>query len=222
VHFEPHAAIGWAIGNIAKADRRLRNYCLLGAILPDIDAITILFGSSAYAHYHHTFGHNVFTWALFTGIATLHCRSWKALVVSFLSFGTHLLADAKLSAWELYFFWPFSIKGYVLPHSIGLESPINTHLVYYSFVVVALLALIYRRTPIDIFAPRLDQLLMSAFKKKNFRCHVCGTGANQTCDACGEPVCTRHITVQRNLSVICPECVRAKAIAASPSVPARK
>jgi hypothetical protein len=184
----------------------LRNYCILGAVLPDIDAVNIVFGSSAYVHYHHTFGHNLFTWALFTSVVTLHCRSWKALLLSFLTFGAHLLADAKLSAWKLYLFWPFSMKGYVLPHSIGLESPINTHLVYYSFALVALLAFVYKRTPIDIFAPKLDQLLLSLIKKKNLRCSICNKGANQICAKCGKPVCGRHTTVTREISILCPNC----------------
>ena len=63
MHLEPHAALGWAIGNLGGADRQLRRYCVLGAILPDIDALSYIFGPQAYGRWHHTFGHNVFLWA---------------------------------------------------------------------------------------------------------------------------------------------------------------
>jgi len=92
------------------------------------------------------------------GLGHIQMRSVRALLLSFLAFGSHLLADAEFSGWDLYLFWPFSTRGYSFPGAVGLEAPINTHLVYYSFVVVGLLALIYKRTPLDIFSPRLDQL----------------------------------------------------------------
>ncbi len=212
MHFEPHAALGWTIGNIAGADRKLRNYCVLGAVLPDVDAVALLFGGDAYAHFHHTFGHNIFAWALFTGWVTIRCRSWKAFLLSFICFGTHLLADAKFSLWQIQLFWPLTDWGFMFPNSISLLAPINTHLVYYSFLLVALLSLIYRRTPVDIFSPKLDQLLISFFRKKRLQCHVCGKGSNQTCSSCGGPVCFSHGAVQKNLTLLCPTCT-AKALA---------
>jgi len=64
MHLEPHAALGWAIGNLGRADRKLRNWCVLGAILPDIDAFPYVFGAQYYGRWHHTFGHNVFSGGL--------------------------------------------------------------------------------------------------------------------------------------------------------------
>lgn len=86
MHFEPHAALGWAIGNVGGVDRQLRKWCVVGAILPDIDAAPYVFGPEAYGHWHHTFGHNVFLWILFSGWVTWKCRSMRALVLSFLAF----------------------------------------------------------------------------------------------------------------------------------------
>jgi len=181
MHLEPHAALGGAIGNVCGADRELRKWCVIGAILPDIDAVPYIFGAEAYGRWHHTFGHNVFLWAFFVAFVTCRCRSLRALLLSFLSFGSHLITDAKLSGWDLYLFWPLSREGYQFARSVGLEAPINTHLVYYSFVAVALLAMFCRRTPIDLFSPKLDQLLISTFRKKTKKCAVCGNKCNQTC-----------------------------------------
>jgi membrane-bound metal-dependent hydrolase YbcI (DUF457 family) len=211
VHLEPHAALGWAIGNVGGADRDLRKWCVIGAVLPDIDAAPYLFGAEAYARWHHTFGHNVFFWALFVGYVTYRFRSLRAFLLSFLSFGSHLLTDAKLSGWDLYLFWPLSHEGYRFPRSFGLEAPINTQLVYYSFVAIALLALIYRRTPIDLFSPKLDQLLISTFRKKTSTCAMCGKSCNQTCSECQRPVCFRHASVTKGISVLCSDCSRNQA-----------
>lgn len=207
MHLEPHAALGWAIGNLGGGDRRVRNYCTLGAVLPDIDAVAYVFGPKAYQDWHHTFGHNVFLWMAFTCWVAWHCGSWRAALLAFLSFGSHLVTDAQFSGWKLYLFWPVSRAGYVFPGSVGLESPINTWLVYASFIVVAALALIYKRTPLDIPSPKLDALLLSFFQKRDRRCAECGRACNQTCDECGNSICGRHGTLRRGLRVLCPGCV---------------
>jgi hypothetical protein len=206
VHLEAHAALGWMIGNVAQADHKLRKWCVIGAILPDIDAIPYVFGAEAYARWHHTFGHNVFLWLLFTAFVTYRCRSVRAFILSFLSFGSHLLTDAQLSGWKLYLFWPLSREGYLFPHAVGLEAPINTFLVYASFGVVLVLALIYRRTPIDLFAPKLDQLLIASFRRKLNTCAICLRRCNQTCSRCQRTICFRHATVARSMRVVCVEC----------------
>jgi LexA-binding, inner membrane-associated putative hydrolase len=207
MHFEPHATLGWAIGNIGGGDRRLRNYCTLGAILPDIDTISFLFGAEAYGEYHHTFGHNVFLWAGFVAWVGWQCRSWRAAFLSFLSFGSHLLTDAQLSGWKLYLFWPFSGSGYLFPGAVGLDAPINYWLVYLSPIAVVLIAFLYKRTPIDIFSPKLDRLIIAFFLSKPLLCGVCRKASNQICDSCGQPVCIRHGSIQAKLRLLCSACV---------------
>jgi len=206
MHLEPHAALGWAIGVVGGADRKLRNWCVVGAILPDIDAVPYVFGAEAYARWHHTFGHNVFLWAAFVGFVTWRCRSVRPAILSFLAFGSHLLTDAQLSGWDLYLFWPVSREGYLFSHAVGLEAPINTFLVYASFAVVFFLALFYRRTPIDIFLPKLDRLFVSTFRKKLNSCAICAAKCNQTCEACGRPICLRHATITKSIAVLCVNC----------------
>lgn len=206
MHFEPHAALGWLIGNLGGGDRRVRNYCTVGAVLPDIDAAAYLFGPQAYGEWHHTFGHNVFLWAAFTGWVGWRCGSWRAGWLAFLSFGSHLLTDAQFSGWKLYLFWPASRAGYVFPGAVGLEHPINYWLVYLSFVVAVLLAIACKRTPLDIFSPKLDRLVVSFFRRKDRSCATCGAACNQSCDGCAEPVCIRHGRVRKKLRLVCPAC----------------
>ncbi len=209
MHLEPHAALGWTIGNVGGADHRLRKWCVIGALLPDIDGLSFIFGAQAYGRWHHTFGHNVFLWALFVGWVGFKCRSKRALLLSFLSFGSHLLTDAQFSGWKQYLFWPFSDAGFLFRTAVGLDAPINTFLVYASFAVAALLAVVYRRTPIDLFAPKLDRLLISPFEAKPFSCWMCQRPSNQVCSQCERPICTRHTSVKGKLRLVCPDCLLA-------------
>ena len=208
MHLEPHATLGWAIANIGGADRQLRKWCVIGALLPDIDGLPLIISPQAYGHWHHTFGHNVFLWALFVAWVTWRCGSWRAFLLSFLAFGTHLLTDAQLSGWPLQLFWPVSHSGYLFRGAVGLSSPINTNLVYLSFVVVGLLAVVYKRTPIELFSARADRLLISLFQKKLLSCSICNRPSNQICSQCERPICVRHTSVQRHLMLLCPNCAR--------------
>src|SRR5688572_26325285 len=99
MHLECHAVLGWAIANLGAGgtgdqERRIRNYTVVSAILPDIDAAPYLFGAYYYGLYHHTFGHNVFLWALWSLWGVWRFKSWRAGLLGFVAFGSHLLTDA--------------------------------------------------------------------------------------------------------------------------------
>src|SRR4051794_4727197 len=115
--------LGYLLGLIGKARRKLVLYCILGAVLPDIDAIPYLFGVEYYDRFHHTFGHNVFLWILFAGFVTWKFRSFSAFLLSTVCFGSHLLTDYFLSGWPIYFLWPLTRQGWMSSHAVGLEHP---------------------------------------------------------------------------------------------------
>jgi hypothetical protein len=93
--------------------------------------------------------------------------------------------------------------GYVL------KDPINLQLTYVGLVVVFLLALVFRRTPVELFSPKLDRLLVSVFSRRLLRCGTCNGNTNQNCVACGVAVCWRHAIVKRRFQIMCPACVEA-------------
>lgn len=198
--------LGWAIGNIVPGDARLRRWSTVAALLPDIDGLPLIFGTHYYAEYHHTFGHNVFFWLAVSGFAKYWLRSWKAGWVVFASFGSHLLTDAYFSGLGLYLFWPFSWRNYALKGGYALSDPINIQLAYVGLVLVFLLALIYRRTPIELLSPHLDSLLVSTCRARTLRCRICEKKANQRCATCGRAVCWRHAVVTRSCQIVCPAC----------------
>ena len=205
MHFESHAALGWLIGNLGTDDRPLRNYCVLGAILPDVDAISLLCGIEAYSKYHHTFGHNLFFALWYVAFVTWRVKTFRAFVLSSIAIASHLATDACLSGWEIYLFWPFSEKGYLLAN-IGLGSSINRGLVFGSFVLIVFLAFTHRRTPVDLFSPELDRHLVSFFMPRKQICHECGRPCNQYCSLCHNPVCWIHGTIGKKFALYCQKC----------------
>lgn len=210
MHLECHAMLGWAIGNVGSSNPQLRRYCTVAAVLPDIDALPYVLGPRYYELYHHTFGHNLLLWFLFSAYATYKLRSWKGGILTFVAFGSHLITDAYFSGWPLYLYWPFSRQGFMVDGAVSLSHPINIHLMYVGFIVVILLAACRKRTPIELFSPRLDQLLISALARREKICGRCQRKANQQCATCGAPVCWRHASVTRSYEVFCPHCFPAK------------
>lgn len=206
MHFEPHATLGWTIGILGSSDLRVRRYVTLAAVLPDLDAVSYLGGPAAYGHWHHTFGHNLLLWGLCTAFVFFRLGSARAGFLVALSFGSHLLTDACLSGWPLYLFWPFSRSGFLFPGAVGLSHPINDYLVYGSFPVLAILTVLYKRSPIELISPAFDRLLMSAFTPRTLECSCCGRRTNQKCGSCEAPLCWTHSIVTRAFAVRCARC----------------
>jgi len=122
MHLEAHFALGWAIGVLAPdSDRRLRNICVVASILPDIDAVTYLWGRETYDVWHHTFGHNIFLGllvmlgAVWLQRAAPGRQRWWAGALAGLCFGLHLLTDAYFTRYEVYLWWPVNWNGFLIP-----------------------------------------------------------------------------------------------------------
>lgn len=223
MHFEAHAGLGWMIGMLPRwSERRLRNWCLAAAVLPDVDAVSYFFGPAAYGRWHHTFGHNVFVGLACVALAAWHHRRrgprWAAFAGALVAvcFASHLLADAKLSAYTVRPWWPASPAEYEFTPNLGLGAPVNTYLVYTGFATALALALWKKRTPLDVVSPRLDRIVVNAFRRRDRACRACGSPCNNRCDGCQAPTCLRHARVGLGLLLRCPVCAGARQGPATP------
>ncbi len=213
---QAHAGLGWLIGTASPtSDRRLRIWCTAAAVLPDVDALTILAGKEYYDRFHHTFGHNIFIGALCVFAAAWFfrrspTRTWLAAVTFVaLSFSSHILTDMKLSGWELHLLWPLRRQGFEFHPNLQLGHPINLLLVAVLMILPFALAFWKGVTPLEIVSPRLDRLFLNLFRPRNRECSVCARACNNRCDDCTKPVCMRHGKIGGRFRLRCPPCASA-------------
>jgi membrane-bound metal-dependent hydrolase YbcI (DUF457 family) len=212
MHFEAHAASGWLLAEIAGGSKRLRGTILAASVLPDLDALTRLWGPAAYIKYHHVLTHNILFAILMAFAAFLFCKTEriKAAIFTLVAFAIHYFGDFFFTWFELQPFWPFSDQTFLSPYAIRLSHPFNTILIYLGFLTVISLGFIMKRTPIELISPKLDERIVNLiFRKKNLACHICAHDANEICSVCKKPVCIKHASLGEKYSVLCSECSKA-------------
>jgi hypothetical protein len=214
---QTHAGLGWVIGMLPpSSDRRLRAWCTLAAVLPDIDAGAMLFGMDAYVRLHHKPGHNLFfcTLGVLASIPFFRGRPakerWIALALITAAMASHILTDLKLSGWEVYLYWPFSERGYEFHPMLALGHPVNLWLAGIFMSPPWLLAFWKPVTPLELISPRLDRIFLNAFRKKTSSCSTCGSACNNCCDSCGKPTCMKHGRIGWTFRIACPDCASKK------------
>ena len=105
-----HAQVGWFAARAAGLGPRDRALVALASMLPDLDAIGIVFGVSAYFSTHHVWLHNVFA----CGACSLGVALWaerRALVAICAAIGVvlHLVSDG-FGLLALAPLWPVSSR----------------------------------------------------------------------------------------------------------------
>ena len=206
---EAHLAVGWILAHAGGAEtRRFRRLVVFAALAPDLDVLSYVGGPNLYAKLHHALGHNLFVATLLSGfcVAMYRQKPWKMLLFSQLAVWSHLLGDYFFTRFPLEFFWPVSSKGYIYSYRIGLDHWINHVFGYASFLCFIRMAMRWKRTPIELVWPKLDERVVNLFRKRTLICHVCGKGASETCSICSKPACLRHGKITRKCDVICSTC----------------
>jgi hypothetical protein len=217
MHMEAHAAVAWLLSTLSpQSDRRLRNCCVAAAVLPDIDAINYLWGHESYARWHHTYGHNIFYGLLIVLFCVwLHRhRSWSrrglvALLVA-LSFASHLVTDAYFTRYPVYYLWPLNRWEFLFDGGFRLSASINRYLVYGGAVMAIVVAVFKQVTPLDIFWPRLDRIVLNAFRRRDDSCSYCKEPCNNCCSHCEASVCLRDGRVNGRFYISCPACQQSR------------
>ncbi len=156
--------MGWFLAEIGKGDSAFRRSVFLAAILPDIDAFTYLFGSAASAlNQHHVWTHNLLFSLIISALAGVYCARmrFRAFLFTQIAFYTHILGDYYFTQWQITFFYPFSNKVFFNGHAFALWDPINTLFGYLGCLVIIVLSIIFKRTPLEALSPTLDSKLVT-------------------------------------------------------------
>lgn len=108
-----HAFISWWTANVLPLSRRDRLAVFLAGVLPDLDGLTLLFGTEAYVTYHHILCHNLFACLVVTAVvAVVTAERIPCATLAFLNWHLHLACDYFGSAgpggsiWELPYLYP--------------------------------------------------------------------------------------------------------------------
>jgi membrane-bound metal-dependent hydrolase YbcI (DUF457 family) len=157
-----HAGASWLLAEAGRGDERFRRAVFLAGVLPDLDGITYSLGFAASLNQHHIWTHNIFFGLLCSLLAALYCKGYRFRVFLFaqLAFYAHFFGDYFFTQWPLAFWWPISGKTYISKHAFPYFSPINTWLIVAALVLFILLAIIFKRPPLEVFTHRWVKHLM--------------------------------------------------------------
>jgi membrane-bound metal-dependent hydrolase YbcI (DUF457 family) len=213
-----HAGLGWVVGLATpNSDRRLRIWCVVAALVPDLDALAFLGGAKAEAVFRYGFGHNIFACVLLLVAAIWFFRGepvrmlFTTLFLVATSFFLHLLLDLKVTGAPIRLFWPINQKALQLQPLLVVGRSIEF------LVACALLALPWAlafwkwATPLEILSPRLDTLFLNLIRHKKYACTICGKKCNNRCTTCTRPVCFGHGKIGRGFRLTCATCAAGSA-----------
>jgi membrane-bound metal-dependent hydrolase YbcI (DUF457 family) len=174
MHVQTHILSGWCCANLLPCTPRQRLAAMIAAAAPDVDGLAILFGQNAYWTYHHTFGHNLW-FALLVGVAL---ALWARPAVATFALCAamvhlHLYMDYWGSGpdWHIHYLWPMREPIWRNPSAWAFFSwqNITAFLALLAWTIV--IAVVRRRTPLELGMPRLNRELV------NWRRHPNETGA---------------------------------------------
>jgi len=167
MYSEVHASLGWCLAEASNGDTKLRKWIFLAALLPDLDAITWLFGEDIYFKYHHMLTHGMLFSVILSSLAIYSCKEqskWKVLLWTQLSFFSHYLGDYFFTRFPMYYFWPFSDATFISENAVPLWHPVNKVFQWVCVVALIGLAVKFKRTPIEVISVKWDQKVISSFR----------------------------------------------------------
>jgi|GEM_PF-821875 len=204
-----HAGLGWAIGVAApSSDRRLRIWCMIAALVPEIGALALIARKPSYG----PLGHNLFAGLLCIGVAAWAFRnypdrSWLAAIVFVtIAFVAHLLVDMKVNGTPVFLFWPFDRRGRTFDTFVWHGGLVRVILAWILIGLPWGIACWKWVTPLEILSPGLDTLFLNLFRWKKRDCYSCGRKCNNRCRSCAKPICLRHGKLGWHFRLTCPSC----------------
>jgi membrane-bound metal-dependent hydrolase YbcI (DUF457 family) len=151
-----HFLYGWIIANLFKLDIRSKVFVLLSAVLPELDAIPILFDKELFYKTHHVITHNLFAGIVFALVFTLLSKKqYRKLTVSatLIAWCVHLVADVLTTNWPVSFFWPFSDFSYSIVtiwSNNFIYGPVNFAANFIAILGTLIIFVKLKRTPLEV------------------------------------------------------------------------
>lgn len=130
VHPPIHLALSWLVGH-RMPNRRDRVLITYAGVVPDVDAVSRLWGIGAYSEYHHVVAHGIIAAAVVTvGCFAAAKQRWKTAWLALLTFHLHLFCDlvgsgVQKEPWSITYLWPWSWKDIWVSWGWDLSSPQN-------------------------------------------------------------------------------------------------
>jgi membrane-bound metal-dependent hydrolase YbcI (DUF457 family) len=169
MHPPTHLAISWLIGQ-GLSERRDRRLVAWAGVVPDLDALSLLAGASAFSRFHHSVTHGIVAAAVVSAAcAVLARRRRRAAGLALGAFHVHLLCDLLGSGvdWSIAYFWPFSSREFVTPYGWPLASWQNLLITVAALLVVGWIGVTRGRTFAETFLPaRADRAVVEVLRRR--------------------------------------------------------
>jgi len=126
-----HYLFAWFIGRKLRIERAYHRVLVLGGLLPDIDALSIVFGIEYVREFHGALTHSIFVaLPLALALALLlelifEVEFWRSSLYAALGVASHIFLDifnvSSLAKYGGRFLWPMYTRNLFLREFIALE-----------------------------------------------------------------------------------------------------
>jgi membrane-bound metal-dependent hydrolase YbcI (DUF457 family) len=169
MHLPTHLAISWLIGQ-SLSERRDRRLVTWAGVVPDLDALSLLAGASAFSRFHHSVTHGIVAATVVTVACAAFARSrLRTAAFALVAFHVHLLCDLLGSGvdWSIAYFWPFSSREFVTPYGWPLASWQNALITVVALFCIGWIGVTRGRTFTETFLPaKADQAVVAVLRRR--------------------------------------------------------
>lgn len=163
-----HGQLSW-LTTIRIKERRDRWLVVAAGLAPDLDGLSLLGGTAAYAEYHHLLFHGYVGALITTALCMAFARQRVAVgLLACLSFHLHLVCDLMGSGvdWPIYYFWPTSMTTIGWSGGWELVSWQNTVIGLMATLACLGMAIPWGRTFVELFTTKGDQLVVETLRAR--------------------------------------------------------
>jgi hypothetical protein len=125
MHLQTHLLASWAVGSMLS-ERRDRRLVAWAGVLPDIDALSALWGTDAYLRWHHQLTHGLAAAVVTSLLVAAAARErWRTAGLAMLAYHLHLAMDlagsgpgwtipylSPLLGWQLSVAWAWHLASW--------------------------------------------------------------------------------------------------------------